>query len=86
MNRQIPGTLGRMYERYENDATFRSVVDALERLVTEVQLTPSEVREAAMFACIRIEERRMPLYIAEAGEIRRATDDEERRYRKEHGK
>jgi hypothetical protein len=43
--------------RYRNDATFRHVVDALEHLIVSASLTPSEVREAAMLACIHHEMR-----------------------------
>lgn len=46
--------------RYENDAMYRSVVDALKVLILNLEMSPSEVRETAIFACILVEERRMP--------------------------
>ncbi len=45
----------RVEDRYRNDPTFHAAVDGLQRLVLELQLSPSEVREAAMFACYLIE-------------------------------
>ena len=42
-------------ERYRNDAKFHYLVDTLAALIYKADYTPSEVREAAMMACIRIE-------------------------------
>lgn len=50
----------RVRERYRNDTTFRCLVDSLQAAVLHMQLTPSEVREAAMLACVMIEERCPP--------------------------
>lgn len=50
--------LSRWDERYHNDMAFRAMVDSLSYAIDTLQLTPSEVREAAMYACIRYEERR----------------------------
>lgn len=44
--------------RYFNDPVFHQLVDTLEALVREAELTPSEIREAAMLACIHYEMRR----------------------------
>lgn len=44
-------------ERYNTDATFHAVVDMLYGVVAQAQLTPSELREALVFACIKHEER-----------------------------
>jgi hypothetical protein len=46
--------------RYLNDPVFHHVVEFLRALLGQAQLTPSEVREAAMLACI-IEEERKPV-------------------------
>ena len=47
----------RVRDRYDHDAEFRIVVDTLMGIILKLEMTPSEVREAAMFACIRVEER-----------------------------
>ena len=44
--------------RYLNDPVFHTVVDQMRALLIGARLTPSEVREAAMLACIMEEERR----------------------------
>jgi hypothetical protein len=41
--------------RYLNDPMFHRVVDMLHELVRECRLTPSEIRDAAMLACIHYE-------------------------------
>jgi len=45
-------------QRYENDPIYNSVVNTLETIIEACQLTPLEVREAAMLACIHYEQRR----------------------------
>lgn len=42
-------------EKYENDQSYRRLVDTLEALVVQAEFTPSEIREACMLACIRHE-------------------------------
>jgi hypothetical protein len=42
-------------EKYLHDPMFHTLVDKLEALIHEAQFTPSEMREAAIFACIRYE-------------------------------
>jgi hypothetical protein len=42
-------------ERYYNDANFRALTDMLAAYIYKADYTPSEVREAAMLACIKIE-------------------------------
>lgn len=37
-------------EAYRNDVLFNALVKNLEHLITELKMSPSEVREAAMFA------------------------------------
>lgn len=55
----------RVRERYLHDAAFKQAVDVMQSMVMGLHLTPSEVREAAMLACIMIEERRTdrPVYV-----------------------
>jgi hypothetical protein len=51
-------------ERYLNDSEFHNLVDLLETMIRRYQFTPSEIREAAMFAAIRYEiyHAQKPLY------------------------
>lgn len=42
-------------EKYRNDPIYRQIVDMCESLIVQCQLTPSEIREAVMFACVRHE-------------------------------
>jgi hypothetical protein len=44
-------------DRHHRDPLFASVVKNLENLIENLQLTPSEVREAAIYACMRVEMR-----------------------------
>ena len=41
--------------RYQHDPTFRTVVDLLESVIYWAELTPAEVRQAAMLAAIHYE-------------------------------
>ena len=43
-------------EKYQNDPTYKSLVDALVQHIMAARVTPSEVREAALLACIIYEE------------------------------
>ena len=55
-------------ERYNNDPVYRRLVDILTMLIYDCQCTPSEVREAAVLACIKYEEihiRRSPFEVDE---------------------
>jgi hypothetical protein len=45
-------------EKYENDVDYHNLVDLLESFIEKCELTPSEIREAAMLACIHYEARR----------------------------
>lgn len=45
-------------ERYRNDVVFHAIVDTLQAAIERLELTPSEVREAAMYACSLVEMRR----------------------------
>ena len=52
--------------RYLHDPTVHALVDALEHHIHALQFTPSEIRECAMLAAIRYEQRRPPQSIMEA--------------------
>lgn len=41
--------------RYQHDPKFKSCVDMMHCLIQRAELTPTEVREAAMLACIHHE-------------------------------
>jgi hypothetical protein len=47
-------------QRYQDDPTFRRLVDSLEHLLHQAQTTPSELREACLLAHIHYEQRRGP--------------------------
>jgi len=55
-------------EKYQNDPFFHKVVDMLEAMLHEAKLTPSEVREAAVLACINYELHRKMPYITIKGD------------------
>jgi len=42
-------------EKYMNDPQYHQLVDTLEGLIHTAQFTPSELREACIFACIKYE-------------------------------
>jgi len=44
-------------ERYRTDAHFKMLADMIEAYIHKTEFTPSEVREAAMMACIHFEMR-----------------------------
>ncbi len=48
-----------LISRYQNDPVFHVVVDHIRTIIRSATLTPSEVREAAMTACV-IEEQFNP--------------------------
>jgi hypothetical protein len=52
--------------RYLHDPQVRALVDYLEHSIHALQFTPSEIRECAMLAAIRYEQRRPPHSIMEA--------------------
>ncbi len=59
----MPPALTRTEDKYNNDPTFRTVVDTLQMVIEQLQLTPGEVREAAVYACMRVEMRRAGNYL-----------------------
>lgn len=46
-------------EKYLNDSLYKALVDSLHSCIEAGNFTPSEVREAAIFACIIYEEQRI---------------------------
>ena len=46
----------KMQETYLNDPVFRKVVKMLTQLINECELSPYEIRQAAMFAVMKHEE------------------------------
>lgn len=47
--------MNKIEDRYRNDPVFYRLVCEFERLLNELQVTPTEIREAAMLAQIRFE-------------------------------
>jgi hypothetical protein len=45
--------------RYLNDPMFHALVTTMEQAMAQLQLTPSEIREAATYAAIRFESSRV---------------------------
>jgi hypothetical protein len=58
--------LSKQDERYRNDSQYRMFVDHLEDLILHLHFSPSEIREMAMYACLRFEMRR-PLILQKDG-------------------
>lgn len=54
--------LEKMSLRYRTDAPFACVVDALQKMIGDANLSPSEVREAAMYA-VYLYEMRYPVAV-----------------------
>src|SRR5262249_27707989 len=48
------------HDRYTTDAPFRTLVDTLEGVIDHYALTPRDMHDAAMLACIHYERRRLP--------------------------
>jgi len=46
-------------EAYRNDPQYHDLVDVLVGQIEALEMTPSEVREAGVFACILLAERRV---------------------------
>lgn len=44
-------------DRFKNDPVFHRLVRTMEGAIEQLELTPSEIRAAAMFASIRVEQR-----------------------------
>ena len=61
-------------EKYENDPSYRQVVDMLTALIHQAEFTPSEIREACMLACIRLERYRRIRTVVISAEAASAMD------------
>lgn len=60
-----------VYERYQRDPTFHALVDAMYAQIAAAQVTPTEVREAAMMAQILWEEKNVrPVLMREVAVMR----------------
>lgn len=59
-------------ERYRRDPMFHALVDMLRSAIARADYTPTEVREAAMLACIIEEQNRpaRPIYLDDTGRYR----------------
>jgi len=53
-------TLDKCRERDLNDPAYHALVMCLRQMIVELQLAPSEIREAAMYACYCEETMRPP--------------------------
>lgn len=61
-------------EKYENDQSYRQLVDTMEALIVKAEFTPSEIREASMLACILHERHRRIRPVVISAEAARAMD------------
>jgi hypothetical protein len=46
-------------DRYHSDPRYRTIVDVLTHALLSLELTPTEMREMAAYACIRFEQHRL---------------------------
>lgn len=46
--------------RYLHDSTYRHLVESIIKMIETLQTTPSEIREAVMFAQLKVELRHPP--------------------------
>jgi hypothetical protein len=51
-------------DRYCNDSQFQQLVRTLEHCIEDLNYTPSELRDAVMFACLRVESFRSSRLVA----------------------
>lgn len=57
---------------YFHDNRYHAIVEILRREIEELELTPAEVREIAMLACIMVEEQRtVPRFVPSEGKTER---------------
>ena len=52
--------MDKAHKAYENDPAYHALVRTIEAAIENMQLSPHEVREAAMYAVYRSEVRRWP--------------------------
>lgn len=63
-------SLDKAREAYRNDPQYHNLVDMLVNQVEALEMTPSEIREAVVFACIILEERKMhPLMMLDFAKV-----------------
>ena len=48
--------LDKAQKAYMNDPVYSNLVETLMGLIKRLQMSPSEIREAAMFACFKLEQ------------------------------
>lgn len=51
-------------EKYQNDPMYAALVNSLWSMIEAAEMTPSEVREAAILACTLYEERKPRIRLA----------------------
>lgn len=56
-------------DRYLSDPQFHALVDAMYHHIETLNLTPSEMREAAMYACILFEQRHVKNYFRQTRDL-----------------
>lgn len=66
-------------ERYQHDPMFKALVDSLYSSIESLHLTPTEVREVAMLACIKFEQMRPRAPLLFSSGQRAADEDNEER-------
>jgi len=51
-----------IFNRYQNDLAFNRLVTNIEAMILNAEFTGSEIRQAAMMACINVESRKLRSY------------------------
>lgn len=54
--------------RYENDPIFRTFVDVMRQMIRDLQMTPTEIRQAAIYAALLEEDLRLREMIVDMSE------------------
>lgn len=54
-------------KKYLIDPIYHALVDTLERMLSQSEFTPSEIQEAATYACIRYESKRNRVRVISIG-------------------
>lgn len=79
----IPGKLSSPRDRYENDPAFNKLINMMEAVIHSGDFTPSEIRQAAVYASIKYEmmhirARVIPGHLVESMRILEEWVDEEK--------
>lgn len=61
-------------EKYLNDSRYHQLVDFIENFLRKAEFSPSEIREAAMLACIHFELKYFRVRIWQSEEERAVSD------------